>query len=250
MRLINIVGIYKITKKSNGKSYIGQSNDIFRRFQEHKRNKIIPIDKAIHKYGIDSFTFEILEECSIEELDEREKYWIHYYNTYLGFGYNCNEGGGNFQGSNNGRAKLSEEDIFFIRECYNKHFNRKEVYEKFKDKITFSYFASIWDGTNWSYIHSDVFTKENKDYYKYHTTDGEKSSFSVFSNEEVIAYRKRYVFETAKQMYPEVSNRISFDGFQKILWGYTYSNLPIYKKKEKKWINVEACNDYPLLEAE
>lgn len=52
--------------------------------------------------------------------------------------------------------------------------------------------------------------------------------------------------ETAKNMFPEVKDKITFDGFQKMLWGHTYPNLPLYKKKENKWINVEACNDYPL----
>ena len=51
-------------------------------------------------------------------------------------------------------------------------------------------------------------------------------------------------------MFPEVKDRITYDGFQKMLWGYTYPDLPLYKKKEKKWINVEACNDYPLWEVE
>jgi len=42
-----MIGIYKITKKENGKSYIGQSNDIERRFQEHKIKDDIPVDIAI-----------------------------------------------------------------------------------------------------------------------------------------------------------------------------------------------------------
>jgi GIY-YIG catalytic domain. len=42
-----MIGIYKITKISNGKSYIGQSNNIERRFQEHKTKKDIPIEIAI-----------------------------------------------------------------------------------------------------------------------------------------------------------------------------------------------------------
>ena len=49
-----MIGIYKITKKENGKSYIGQSNDIQRRFGEHKtvgKKSRIPVDAAIEKYG-------------------------------------------------------------------------------------------------------------------------------------------------------------------------------------------------------
>ena len=42
-----MIGIYKITKKIDGKSYIGQSNDIQRRFNEHKTKKDLIIDQAI-----------------------------------------------------------------------------------------------------------------------------------------------------------------------------------------------------------
>ena len=66
-----MIGIYKITKKSNGKSYVGQSNDINRRFDEHKYKKELAIDQAIQKYGAAAFDFEILEECGKDVLSER-----------------------------------------------------------------------------------------------------------------------------------------------------------------------------------
>ena len=72
-----MIGIYKITKIENDKSYIGKSNDIERRFKEHqtkgKRSRI-PVDEAIEKYGISAFTYEIIEQCSLEELNEKEQY--------------------------------------------------------------------------------------------------------------------------------------------------------------------------------
>lgn len=58
-----MIGIYKITKKENGKSYIGQSNDIERRFKEHQtkgKESRIPLDIAIQKYGKDAFKYEII----------------------------------------------------------------------------------------------------------------------------------------------------------------------------------------------
>ena len=232
-----MIGIYKITKKENGKSYIGQSNDIERRFQEHKTKDDIPIEIAIQKYGSKAFDFEVIEECQLEELDEKEIYWIAYYNTFKGFGYNCNPGGGNNRGENNGRTKLTNDDVAYIRECYDLHKRRREVYEAFKDKISFSAFASIWDGTTWKDIKPEVYTEENKKYYMYQATNGEKSTSAVLSDKEVIRCRERYVKETAKEIYEDFKDRITYQTFQQILWGRTYTHLPIYKKKLGEWIN-------------
>ena len=232
-----MIGIYKITKKENGKSYIGQSTDIVRRFWCHKHRDTMPIDVAIQKYGEDAFTYEIIEECSPEKLDERERYWIKYYNTYEGIGYNCNEGGDAFRGEDNGRTNLTNDDVYYIRECYNNHLRRKDVYENFKDKISFSAFAHIWDGSTWKHIHQDVYTEENKQFYMKHATDGENSPKSKFNNEEVLRLRQRYVNETAKKIYEDYKDKVSFDGFKNMLSGRTYKNVPIYKKKTKEWIN-------------
>lgn len=232
-----MIGIYKITKKENGKSYIGQSNDIERRFFEHKTKIDIPIEIAIKKYGVDAFNFEVIEECPLNKLDEREKYWIAFYNTYKGFGYNCNEGGGNNRGENNGRTNLTNEDIAYIRECYDSHMRRRDVYQKFQDKISFDGFASIWDGSTWKDIKMEVYTEENKNFYKYHATDGSNSINAKFTNEEVMMMRKRYVNEDARSIYQDYQDKCSYNTLQQILWGRTYKDLPIYKKKTKTWVN-------------
>lgn len=232
-----MIGIYKITKKENGKSYIGQSNDIERRFKEHQYKTDIPIELAIQKYGVDAFEYKIIEECSLDELDEKEKYWIAYYNTYKGFGYNCNEGGGNSRCENNGRTKLTNEEVSYIRECYDLHMRRREVYKKFKDKISFGAFASIWDGSTWKEIKSEVYTEDNKKYYMYEATNGGKSEGACLTDEEVVKCRTRYMKETAKQIYEDYKEKITYQAFQAMLWGRSYKNLPIYSKKKKEWIN-------------
>lgn len=84
------VGIYKVTNKENGKAYVGQSVDIDRRWRKHindsknpkKKSYYYPLCRAFRKYGEENFDFIILEECSKEELNEKEIYWIAYYNTY------------------------------------------------------------------------------------------------------------------------------------------------------------------------
>lgn len=239
-----MIGIYRIINKISGKTYVGQSNNIERRFVEHKYKTGTAIDNAIQKYGADNFSFEVLEECTLEELNEKEKFWIAYYNTYSGFGYNLTAGGDKNCGEENGRAKLSQEDVEYIRDCYNSHMRRKEVYQRFKDKISFSTFSHIWDGSAWSHIKPEVYTEANKKFYSRQSSLGEKSSSALLTDAEVIKCRQRYVQETAKEIYQDYKKRLSYQTFQQILWGRHYSYLPVYNKKKKIWIIPEGCNDY------
>lgn len=94
--------IYKITNKINGKCYIGKTlNTIEQRWQEHireskqARSLNRPLYKAINKYGIDNFSINIVEEIdNVLQIDinEREKYWIEYYQSFKS-GYNATTGG-------------------------------------------------------------------------------------------------------------------------------------------------------------
>lgn len=91
--------IYKITNTLNDKVYIGQTvKTVEKRFIQHKNNSNksyfsqIVLYKAFNKYGIENFKCETIEEVPNELLDEREKYWIEYYNSYFE-GYNSTLGG-------------------------------------------------------------------------------------------------------------------------------------------------------------
>ena len=236
-----MIGIYKITNKKTGKSYIGQSNDIERRFKEHQQkgaSSCIPLDVAIQKYGKDAFDYEIIEECALSQLNEKEEYYIQLYDTKNN-GYNCNDGGNQQSiGLNNGRAKLSEEDVKIIRCAYRDHKKQQDIYELFKDIISFGYFQNVWQGQSWAHVMPEVFTEENKKYYIYQNSKGENGASAAFTNEEVVKIRQRYVNESAKEIYSDYQDRVSYQTFQAMLWGRSYSNLPIYKKKEKKWINI------------
>ena len=237
-----MIGIYKITEKENPTMfYVGKSNNIERRFKEHIQKSYaqsrIPFDDYITKKGKEAFLFEILEECSLEELSEREAYWTDVLcATKSG---NIFKGGlTDVVGENNPTAKLTEEDIIDIRKAYNNHEKQKEVYEKYKNIISFGYFQNIWQGKSWSHIMPEVFTKENKDYYIYQNSCGSKGASAKFTDEEVLEIRKRYVTESAQQIYNDYQDRVKFQTFQALLWGRSYKTLPIYKKKEKKWINI------------
>ena len=95
-----MIGIYCITNLINNKRYIGQSLNIEKRWKDHKSNYLnctnSSLYAAIRKYGINNFKFEVLEECKIEELNDKEIYWISFYQTYppeLNKGYNLTPGG-------------------------------------------------------------------------------------------------------------------------------------------------------------
>ena len=95
-----MIGIYKITNLKNNKSYIGQSIRIEQRWNDEKHRAFnesdkaydYPLSRAIRKYGVDNFSFDIIEECKQNQLNERERYWIAYYNTFYD-GYNQTLGG-------------------------------------------------------------------------------------------------------------------------------------------------------------
>ena len=93
-------GIYKITNTANGKIYIGQSVDVQRRINDHQRtfakgtHHSVHILRAYQKYGADAFKYEVIEYCSIPDLDSREIYWIKYYDSANpSKGYNMSFGG-------------------------------------------------------------------------------------------------------------------------------------------------------------
>lgn len=124
-------GIYKITNKINQKAYIGQSIDIQRRWRVHKnypKNTKYPLYLAFEKYGLNNFTFEVIEECDCQELDDKEIYYIKIFNTYYN-GYNQTTGG---QGSSNSVLKLSCEDIICIYDLLkNSSFLQNEIAKMF-----------------------------------------------------------------------------------------------------------------------
>lgn len=90
-------GIYLITNTINGLQYVGQSIDMVQRWSQHKSTaknvkETADLYQAMRKYGIENFTFKILEECDKSQLNEREIYWINYYDTFY-HGYNMTHGG-------------------------------------------------------------------------------------------------------------------------------------------------------------
>lgn len=85
-----MIGVYKITNPE-GQVYVGASTILPRRFKYYRsvssKNQV-KIYNSIQKHGYDNHVFEILEECPIELLKEREGYWGSFYNVLSDFGLN------------------------------------------------------------------------------------------------------------------------------------------------------------------
>lgn len=94
-----ISGIYKITNITTGEAYIGRSVDIGNRWKEHILSSLsigtiahTAFHNILKNIGIENFTWEILEKADKTKLNEKEKYWIDYYETNK-VGYNEKRGG-------------------------------------------------------------------------------------------------------------------------------------------------------------
>lgn len=115
--------IYKIYNDINDKLYIGKTTKTIEdRWKEHvyaalyREDKNFLLYNAIKKYGIKYFHIAQIEECPTDILNDREKFWIQYYNSYNN-GYNMTEGG-------DGTVFYSREKIL---DYWNQGYNQIEI---------------------------------------------------------------------------------------------------------------------------
>lgn len=237
------IGIYKITNKINGKSYIGQSVNIERRFREHCLRAEQQIDQAIQKYGIHNFDFQIIELCDLMELNVREDYYIQYYDTIVPKGYNLGLCHSTTCGENNGVSKLTNEDIIYMRNIYasRAYQSGRQIWlVNFSHKVSYDAFRMAFTGQKWSSIMPEVFTEENYDYYKTNRgwtlhQEGSNNRMAQLTEDIVMNMRQLYVNHDRNyifQQYPMFSERL----ITSVISGQNWKHLPIYKKREKKWI--------------
>lgn len=221
------IGVYKITNLINGNLYIGASKNLTSRMAEHKsrykhKNRTdynSHLNRAFRKYGIENFKFEIIEQTSLENLYEKEKYWIFYYEAYTKKeNYNLTPGGeGNpecdVKGEKNPRALLTEQDVLFCRECYIKNLRPKEIWEKyFSNKITYNGFRNMYRGRTWKHIKPEVFKKQPQ---------------RTLTKQEVLECRmkKKQSFDMKEVWLQNFSDRIQLNSFKDMWNNKTWKNL-------------------------
>ena len=77
---------------------------------------------------------------------------------------------------------------------------------------------------------------------------GGENSNAKLSDEKAMKLREEFVSKTLEQIHLENKDLISFAGLKKLLYGTTFTHLPIYKKRQKQWVLDGTCIDYPRLE--
>lgn len=189
--------IYKYTNKINGKSYIGQTNNLQKRFNGHKSEAFnpkangynLPFHCAIRKYGIDNFIYETLEEIADGEsqdfINDREIYFIGYYHSLTSEnGYNLTIGGeGCSKPPLTYEEKLARSKLFTgdeIKDIQNRLLNDEEyndIEEFYKPRLKRTFLVNINTGTN---FYNPDFSYPLK-----------KNAKSKFSQKEIRAIKNR-----------------------------------------------------------
>ena len=196
----------------------------------------------MRKYNTTKDDFEIIEsDIDSQDLaNAREIYWIAYYDSYRN-GYNSTPGGesGSYSiGEKSHFAKLSENDVATIRRIrYTKKYQRSEIWELYKSKISESAFGKVWNYESWKHVLPELNTEELKSFYKQlrKNAKGDKNGRSKFSNEEVYTLRVLFYVEAVSfqellKKYGKGANRTSF---QKLLSGKNYKDVAMPEKSEK-----------------
>lgn len=227
-----MTGIYKIENKVNNKVYIGCSNNIERRWNDHKIRAFSISDKeynktlyrAFRKYGLDNFCFSVVCECSYEDIKAKEIELINFYDSYRN-GYNETLGGDisgyELQGEKHPNSKLTEAEVKEIRRRYSNRERRMEVYQDYKDKISESGFGKIWKGETWKQVAMEVYSTENKEYQKSNSAmKGSNNGRAKLTEEDVYNIRQRKKKgETMSSVYKDYRNRVTKGSFKNI-WSY------------------------------
>lgn len=151
--------IYIIKNDINSKVYVGQAINVKQRFQNHCKPSSSQdndlVSRAIQKYGRNHFWYEILES-QIENYDQREKYWISYYNCIRPNGYNTSEGG-NYppvqKGTHHPESKLTDKQLNEL--IYDLQYTQLS-YSQLSDKYDLSK-SSIYEINNGkTYFNSEI----------------------------------------------------------------------------------------------
>lgn len=256
-------GIYKITNLINGHSYIGQALNIFHRCNNNhvygattKATSHYHIYQAFNKYGQDNFKVEVIELCPPEKLNEREVYWIKYYDTFKN-GYNMTPGGTFFsptihspkteekrrltreknqslKGENHPRAKMTNEEVIEVRERYIQGESINSIYKDYCNIYhNFGTFQNIVLGRSYHEV-GHIPTKEAKN-----AQHGNRK----FTSEQIINIRKQYYEQCKTQQSIAEQFGVSQSVIKDIVNYETYKEVNADIKNNRKRKNYRFSAD-------
>lgn len=230
--------LYQITNLINGKIYIGQTNNITKRWSNHKCGNASHqvISRAIQKYGKENFKFEILyRNVPIEEINDLEIRVIKEKNCRVPNGYNVSVGGDGSvgvskYGADNSNAHLTEEEAQYILDNRNKPMY--VLYDKVSDKLSYEQFKKLY--------HHQTYTnlKTTTEEYPYNTEFSNQFCKKGLEYDEVVKLRIRYNNgEYWKKVYQEYKNIYSNEwSFWNAYNGNSYSLVmpEVFTEENKK----------------
>lgn len=156
--------IYKITNIVNNKVYIGQTKNKNERKHQHfcelRNNKHANkhFQNSFNKYGEDNFIYEIIEQCNISNVDNRERYWIrHFSSLNMKYGYNIEEGGCQTKNlSHFTRSKISKKAKERFRNPEERRLASERAKKRFQNPQQREWLSTINKGR----VHNDDFRKK------------------------------------------------------------------------------------------
>ncbi len=231
-RIYNRIGIYGIQNKINGNIYVGKTGMNFGdRWDSHKsllrNNKHFNqyLQNAWNKYGEENFEFVVIEDCSVEELDEKEQYYIKLYKKQ-DISYNLSDGGegGYFLGKS-----LPEDVKRKIGEKNRIHMTGKKMSEQTKQKMSQSQLKrySQWteeDRQEWGKLSSEKASGYKWDEQSKQKMRGNKNG-ATHTEDEIREIRRLYEVENKTCRKIADLFGLSYD--------YVYGIV-----KYKRWANI------------
>lgn len=206
--------IYKTTNLINGKFYIGKQTT----FSESYMGSGKLLKNAILKYGIENFEKEVLEEVdSLEQLNEREIYWIDKLNA-KSEGYNIADGGdgGDTISNHPDKINIIKKIAFHSKGKNNGMYNKKHTFQS-KEKMSINNYGHRIKGKSWDLLYGEDKAREFK----------EKTSKALKGR----SYEELHGKEKSKELKENLSTRLK---------GKTYEEL--YGKEKAIEIKTKQSN--------
>jgi group I intron endonuclease len=213
--------IYQITCKTTGKIYIGQATDYkyknekpynygaSGRWNDHvssSKTRNTPLYKDIQKYGKDDFTIDVIENDLLQNLDEREAYWIEKLNTIYPSGYNV------------------------AKHARNRHRDTSNLHIFYKDKVSHTILSPIKKGDEYKLVYAYLRLK-----------DGTEERIA-FGQKAGVSYEE--AFEEATQFVQQIKSTYEISGYTSTNLSERYaSKLKEFQNKEITSVRITSASN-------